>query len=357
MQLKYCIRAVSPEIYDEVARCSPERCPLVWAGDLRSGHELLKSARADSMQTMDSLATSRKGRVMFSRLAEHVEAQALAIEQVLGWSGQPAPTQVPRPIAFNMSCVSFHSESPAINAFAAQGLVGMCSNWIYNNGFESERTTRVLYALPPRIFAGLSKLIETMRQFWPVELLASASAAGGGACSDPPPSYAHLAPCLTAEEEEIWEAEKEFGLMKVEFDPCTQRRTNMAINSRLASYWCQHKEECLIRFAMHEASTGLADFCGICVVISFIMSSLNCEQMYYVRMCVRVGNDIQGILVLREEVKRFNSHGQLIQVVVGGCFPPVPIPTSVPSPSDPPLRSPLHSIFHHFLRPIMMSPN
>jgi hypothetical protein len=77
--LKYCIRAVSPALYDEVARHSPELSSLVLAGDLRSGLELLKSARADSMQTIESLVSSWKGRLTLNRLAKHIETQVLAL--------------------------------------------------------------------------------------------------------------------------------------------------------------------------------------------------------------------------------------------------------------------------------------
>ena len=98
--MKYCIRAVSPALYDEVARHSPQLCPLVLAGDLRSGQELLKSARADSLQTIESLVSSRKGRIMLSKLAEHIEAQVLAIEQVLGLNRRAESMEVPRPTPY-----------------------------------------------------------------------------------------------------------------------------------------------------------------------------------------------------------------------------------------------------------------
>ena len=71
---------------------------------------------------------------------------------------------------------------------------------------------------------------------------------------------------------------------------------------------------------MHEASTGLADLCGISLVISFITSAMNCEQLYYARLCICWGSKIRGILVSREEFKRFNSQGQLIQVILEERF-------------------------------------
>ncbi len=316
MQLKYCIRAVSPVVYDEAVQCSPERCPLVLAGDLRSGRELLKSARADSMQTIESLVSSRKGRIMLIKLAEHIESEEMAIAQVLGWNRQSESTEVPRPIPFNMSSIFFDSQSPVINCCSEQGLVGRCSNWIFNNGFESDGISRVLRALPPRIHTGLSKLIGSLQRCWRAEMLEVLSAASGSLRLDSISMHQSVARCLTLEEEAFWESETEAGLMKVVFDPVTQRRTNLAINSRLASIWCLHKEEFLFRLAMHEARTCMTEFCGLSLLIAFITGSMNCEQLFYARLCIRMGDKIQGILVTREEVKRFNAQGQLTQAIL-----------------------------------------
>ena len=301
-------------MYDEVARDSPQLCPLVMAGDLRSGSELLKSARADSLQTIESLVSSRKGRIMLNRLTEHIEAQVLAVEQVLGWSRRSESMEVPRPIPFHMSSIAFDSQSPAIGYCSEQGLVGMCSNWIYNNGYESDGITRVLRTLPPRVHAGLSRLIATMHRCWRAQLVESSGAASSIRCLNSLDMRGSMPRCLTVEEEAIWEAETEVGVMKVEYDPCTQRRTTLAVTSRLASFWCQHREELLMRLAMHEARTGLTEFCGVSLLIAFIAGSMNCEQMFYARLCIPVGDEIRGILVTREEVKRFNSQGQLTQV-------------------------------------------
>ncbi len=315
--MKYCIRAVSPDVYDEAARTSPERCPLVLAGDLRSGQELLKGARADSMQTIESLVASRKGRMMLNALAEHIEAQVLAIEEMLGWNRLSASLNVPRPIAFNIDNVSLDMESPVMMFCVRQGLAGMCSTWIFNSGFASFRMIQILRSLPPRIFAGLTRLIEAMRQSWPAELLES-SRAGSRSHLQDSMSYANKCRCLSFEEESIWEAEKEIGLMKMEFDPSTQRRTNLAINSRIASFWGLHKEEFLIRLATHEASNGLPDLCTVCLLVSLITGSMHCEEVIYSRMCIRFSNEIHGILMRQEVVKMFNSKGQLTQVIA--CF-------------------------------------
>jgi hypothetical protein len=53
--------------------------------------------------------------------------------------------------------------------------------------------------------------------------------------------------------EDLWEREEEVGFMELAFDPVTQRRANVVLNSRCAAMAGMHKEEVLARLAAHDA--------------------------------------------------------------------------------------------------------
>ena len=75
-----------------------------------------------------------------------------------------------------------------------------------------------------------------------------------------------------------------------------------------------------MRLAMHEASTCVSELCCVSLLIVFITGSMKSEQLFYSPLCVRVGNETRGILLSREEVKRFNAQGQLTQVIHSFSF-------------------------------------
>ena len=69
-------RAIDCAEYDEAARRTPHLCPLVQAGDRRTGQQLMRDAVADSEVCMEVLAASPGGRAMLDTLAASVEAWA-----------------------------------------------------------------------------------------------------------------------------------------------------------------------------------------------------------------------------------------------------------------------------------------
>ena len=69
-------RAITPAEYDEAARRTPHLCPLLLAGDRRSGQRLLDDAAQGASGPMASLAASRAGRAMLDALAASVEEWA-----------------------------------------------------------------------------------------------------------------------------------------------------------------------------------------------------------------------------------------------------------------------------------------
>ena len=69
LQINISIRNIDPMEYDSAAAHSPQCCPLVLAGDRRSGQSLLDDAAADSAVTICSLVQSAEGRKIVSNVA------------------------------------------------------------------------------------------------------------------------------------------------------------------------------------------------------------------------------------------------------------------------------------------------
>ena len=80
MQLRYYARVITPEEYDAAVHSTPHLCPLLLAGDWRTGRQLLADAPADSEETMASLVASRRGARQLASLASAVEGWAAEAE-------------------------------------------------------------------------------------------------------------------------------------------------------------------------------------------------------------------------------------------------------------------------------------
>ncbi len=59
----------------------PNQCPLLLAGDWRTGVQLLADAPADSAYTIAALAAGRAGRAALDALATSVERRAEEMER------------------------------------------------------------------------------------------------------------------------------------------------------------------------------------------------------------------------------------------------------------------------------------
>ena len=76
----YYARVITPEEYDAAVHSTPHLCPLLLAGDWRTGRQLLADAPADSEETMASLVASRRGARQLASLASAVEGWAAEAE-------------------------------------------------------------------------------------------------------------------------------------------------------------------------------------------------------------------------------------------------------------------------------------
>jgi hypothetical protein len=79
-QIRFSSRRISPEEYDDAVQRVPHQCPLLLAGDWRTGAQLLADAPADSAQTIAALTAGRAGRAALDALAASVERRAAEME-------------------------------------------------------------------------------------------------------------------------------------------------------------------------------------------------------------------------------------------------------------------------------------
>jgi hypothetical protein len=272
-------------------------------GDLRSGAQLLRDAQMDSRQTIESIACNPRGRALLAQLAWYIECRATAATAVLG-------RPVERPLVFNQSSVLFARENPAISG---RGLAMMCNLWIFNHGFDQRRFGRVLGSLPPDMIAALERMLANVQGRSPA---ARGNALGlvPSDCAGTLPESADSKACYNLFEEAVLEEEKELGISKIEFDPTTQLRKRFVINSRFATIWGQHKEECLMRFSAHEGDVRQTDLCGLCNFLMICKGALECNQTFYHRFCFGAGKDVRVMLVRTEMLKSFSSLGLPVQV-------------------------------------------
>jgi hypothetical protein len=79
-QLQISYRRICPEEYDEAVQRIPHQCPLLLAGDWRTGAQLLADAKADAAHTIASLAAGRAGRAALDALTASVERWVVEAE-------------------------------------------------------------------------------------------------------------------------------------------------------------------------------------------------------------------------------------------------------------------------------------
>jgi hypothetical protein len=112
----------------------------------------------------------------------------------------------------------------------------------------------------------------------------------------------------------MWEEETEVGMMRIDLDPDTQGRRQLALNSRFAEIWGRHREECRAQFAAHEGLVQHTDLGFLCVFLVELWSSLAASVTFYQRFCFGAGPKARAVLACTTKQKLLNSAGQLVTV-------------------------------------------
>jgi hypothetical protein len=123
--------------------------------------------------------------------------------------------------------------------------------------------------------------------------------------------------------EDIWERDGEEGFIEFAFDPATQQRTNVMLNTFTASIAGMHKEEVLARLAAHDAPISFLPLDFLCALLhqslraavrSGPASARTHTDVIHLRMACRGSQRRGSNLIRMETVKRFDAQGQVTQV-------------------------------------------
>ena len=123
--------------------------------------------------------------------------------------------------------------------------------------------------------------------------------------------------------EDIWERDEGEGFIEFAFDPTTQQRTNVMLNTLTASIAGMHKEEVLARLAAHDAPISFLPLDYLCALLhqslraavpSGPASARTHTDVIYLRMACRGSQRSGSNLIRMETVKLFNAQGQVTQV-------------------------------------------
>jgi hypothetical protein len=139
-----------------------------------------------------------------------------------------------------------------------------------------------------------------------------------GPCVKPDAVHSFLE-CL----EDIWERDDGEGFIEFAFDPATQQRANVMLNSLTASIAGMHKEEVLARLAAHDAPISLLPLDFLCALLhqslravvpsaGGLAAARAHTDVVYLRLASRRPEGPK--LIRMETVKICNAQGQVTQV-------------------------------------------
>ena len=338
--MRIALDPADPDEYDAAARRALAACPLARLGDSRSGRQLLADAAGDASRTVAQLAETAAGRAELDGLAAYVEAMAAAVhasavpevrrcisDSAAGAGGGSSQATVPalfaarlgieRPLWVVPWALTFDSESSLFSAMAASGRAAGPIRRLWTWGSRPERILALVAALPPHMLALAERLMRAAHG------LADAAQRPQAAFALPlPPSNLNAvsaAPAgagrwaVGAEEAALWE-QAEVGLVRVDYDPATQRRLGVSANSAAAKLWGLHREELLARFAAHDVPAMFTDLDAMHNFAADMSAPLESDRVLYVRMCFGGREAERGLLVAFGKDMQFNSLGQLCQV-------------------------------------------
>jgi hypothetical protein len=171
--------------------------------------------------------------------------------------------------------------------------------------------------------------------------------------------------------EDIWERDGAEGYSEFAFDPATQLRVNVLLNSRTAAIAGMHKEEVLARLAAHDAPISFLPLDFLCALLHQSLRAAVPSEPSPHAAAARTHTDVIHLrlrmaaagggggaarrgsrLIRMETAKLFNARGQVTQVWQPPFIkaqPPIPLPTVDPRPTSHPLfhpksRSPAHPL-------------
>ena len=150
-------------------------------GDSRSGQQQLDDAEADYHLTIQAMARSEEGRVLFDELELRMEALLVTLRGLSVEMGCSAETEgsvqssvtpsaesmvVHRPLAYNVRSYRFDTENQAV-ALLTRQWANEAVRRLWNLGHPAQFLVRVFNAIPPSLVSAIgtaSKVLQMIKQ-------------------------------------------------------------------------------------------------------------------------------------------------------------------------------------------------
>ena len=165
-------------------------------------------------------------------------------------SSEPDTKSVERPIASNNQLnLNFQQSFPKIQLKSEWAFKIIFKIWAA--GYQVQSLVNIFDSFSPSLEAVTIRALRELQErsnrkmIQLAQGLASVGAVGKGALVDE--CAAENSRMLA--EAEMWEREQEYGFLQILFDPNTQERRSLFVNTRFAELWGFHREEMLARFA------------------------------------------------------------------------------------------------------------
>jgi hypothetical protein len=111
-----------------------------------------------------------------------------------------------------------------------------------------------------------------------------------------------------------FESEMNAGLIMVKYDPITQSRKNVILNTFLARVWGMTKDELLLRFADYDVPLPYSELDWLRTLLFELETHFDTTTARYSRLIFGTGQAARAVLVQVTTSKRFDAVGQLVMV-------------------------------------------
>jgi hypothetical protein len=116
--------------------------------------------------------------------------------------------------------------------------------------------------------------------------------------------------------EMLWCERAPLAALRVCYDPVTQARTGISINKVHAHLIQMHPEEYLARVAQHDMSFPMPAVDFLCMVLDDMLHISDDKMERYTRYSKNVNGERRAILMFTSKVRRYNSIGQVVAVIL-----------------------------------------
>ena len=122
----------------------------------------------------------------------------------------------------------------------------------------------------------------------------------------------------------LYNQEKERGLIKVDFDPTTQRRRDLIANRQAAVLWGMSDLDLLTRLARYDLPAPYCETDWLASCVMDIRTHFDIDSTQYLRMYFPAAGAVVARLVERIAAKTFAASGGLREArpASSGCSPP-----------------------------------